>query len=111
MQVLVQERPGVPLRRMRTAYATSSSCTVLSLSWEHMQECRRMSPGIDTSVREAVIAMKKKRPSMLPRWPSWTNYDDAHPATLDSVRNEISELRAGLSATNELLRGLAQATK
>ena len=108
-QVLVQERPGVPLRRMRTAYATSSSCTLLSLSWEHMQECRRMSPGIEMSVRNAVTVLKQKRPSLVSVWPPWTSCNDAQPATIDSMKHEISELRAEVSAMNELLRGLGRA--
>jgi hypothetical protein len=53
MAVLVQESPGHPFPRARTAYALSP-CVLLSLSWTDMQQLRRGSVSIDLAVREAV---------------------------------------------------------
>lgn len=53
LAVLVQESPGHPFPRQRTAYA-SSPCVLMSLNWTDMQDLRRSSVSIDIAVREAV---------------------------------------------------------
>ena len=51
--MLLQESPGNPFPRQRSAYALSS-CVLLSINWNDMQELRRSSVSIDIAVREAV---------------------------------------------------------
>eukprot|EP01043_Picozoa_sp_COSAG02_P021990 COSAG02_NODE_1129_length_14415_cov_828.291911_7_plen_797_part_00 len=58
---LVEETPGTPLRRMRTAYAITHDCSLLSLSFNRLLQLRSQSWGIDTAVARAAERIRRDR--------------------------------------------------
>eukprot|EP01047_Picozoa_sp_COSAG01_P127121 COSAG01_NODE_56354_length_319_cov_0.581818_1_plen_106_part_11 len=58
---LVEETPGTPLRRMRTAYAITHDCSLLSLSFTRLLQLRSQSWGIDTAVARAAERIRRDR--------------------------------------------------
>jgi CRP-like cAMP-binding protein len=64
MAVLVQESPGVPLPRMRSASAVTQSVFLLCLDYNDVRKLREGSVAIDCAVRQAVAAVRRNRPSL-----------------------------------------------
>lgn len=64
MAVLVQESPGVPLQRMRSASVLSRSVSLQRLTYEDVQKLRERSVAIDRAVRKAIEAVQRNRPSL-----------------------------------------------
>jgi CRP-like cAMP-binding protein len=64
MAVLVQESPGVPLQRTRSACALTQSVFLLCLDYNDVRKLREGSVSIDWAVRRAVAAVRKNQPSL-----------------------------------------------
>ena len=63
MAVLCQERPGVPLRRGRSASAVTS-LLLYTMCYDDLVELRKAHPQIDAAVHETCDALRKTQPSL-----------------------------------------------
>ena len=64
LAVLVEEAPGLPFKRQRSAFAITGTCVLCTLSYRDMQQLRAISPLINTLVGETVSQVLRKRPSL-----------------------------------------------
>jgi CRP-like cAMP-binding protein len=104
MAVLCQERPGVPLRRGRSAFAVSA-VLLYSLTYSDVLELRREHPQIDAAVYDTTEKLRKAQPEL---FPEDTRAIAAQRASsvgeVAELRKEIAELREGMSAGFEALQ-------
>eukprot|EP01051_Picozoa_sp_SAG22_P015210 SAG22_NODE_1959_length_3249_cov_2.004762_3_plen_174_part_00 len=113
LAVLVQERPGVSLPRMRTAYAClapshaeSASerpigevghASLFALSYDDVQRLRSESAAIDLAVAKAARAVMTNRPSLF-------NKQDR----FESLDAKLDALDSKLTAQNQLVGSLLE---
>lgn len=104
MGVLCQERPGVPLRRSRSALP-HTDVLLYSLNYNDLKLLRQAHPQIDAAVHSTVIKLRDSQPDLF--------FDDPRvmaaqraTSTVDiaEVREEVAELREMMAAGLESLR-------
>ena len=66
LAVLLEEAPGLPFPRARSAHAVSSTCTLASLAFGDVAALREASPRLDAAVAAAAAAVLENRPSLRP---------------------------------------------
>ncbi len=79
MGAIVQESPGVPLPRMRTAFAITHDCSLLTLSFDQLIRLRSQSWAIDVAVGRAAEQIRSKRKLL---------FNDKKPAVREHVNIE-----------------------
>lgn len=100
LAVICHERPGVPLRRRRSAFAFSD-VMLLSLSYGDMCLLRQAHPQIDAAVREASVKLRESQPDVST---IVTERGTTSNADVVEMRQEIAELRDSMAAGFDSLR-------
>lgn len=65
LAVLLEEAPGLPYKRLRSAFAITGTCVLCTLSFKDVQQLRALSPAIDGAVRDAASTVCANRPSLV----------------------------------------------
>ena len=108
--VLAQERPGYPLRRMRSAYAFSHSVTLYTLSFFDLWQLRRERPGIELAVSRAAAMLAANRPSLFVTPPSSAaavgGGADGLPQQVAGLTDKVDALDQKLSALQAVMERL-----
>lgn len=64
LAVLIQESPGLMLKRSRSAYSITNTVVLYSLNWADLQTLRQMSPQIEETISRAVQKLRRNQPSL-----------------------------------------------
>jgi CRP-like cAMP-binding protein len=65
LAVLLEESPGVPLRRLRSVTAITSVCLLYTLRYSDVSRLRALSPAIDAAVQRASDTVRANRAKSL----------------------------------------------